>query len=63
MPDVFIVFLNKDDDVDDDTRLLSVRVKCPDPRVASHDQKPDRGIVSGVKSPPLPRTPPSRDLH
>ena len=26
--------------------------------VASHDQKPDRGIVSGVRSPPLARTPP-----
>ena len=52
-----------------DTRLLSVKVKCPDPGVASHDQKPDRGIVSGIKSPPLARTPPSppppppRDLH
>ena len=41
-----------------DTRLLSVKVKCPDPGVASHDQKPDRGIVSGIKSPPLARTPP-----
>ena len=47
-----------------DTRLLSVKVKCPDPGVASHDQKPDRGIVSGVKSPPLARTPlPQRNLH
>ena len=49
-----------------DTRLLSVKVKCPDPGVASHDQKPDRGIVSGIKSPPLAHTPPSpppRDLH
>ena len=27
------------------------------PGVASHDQKPDRGIVSGIKSPPLARTP------
>ena len=26
-----------------DTRLLSVKVKCPDPGVDSHDQKPDRG--------------------
>ena len=26
--------------------------------VASHDQKPDRGIVSGMKSPPLAPTPP-----
>ena len=26
--------------------------------VASHDQKPDKGIVSGIKSPPLARTPP-----
>ena len=25
------------------TRLLSVKVKCPDPWVASHDQKPDKG--------------------
>ena len=33
------------------------------PEVASHNQKPDRGIVSGIKSPPLARTPPSRDLH
>ena len=41
-----------------DTRLLSVKVKCPDPGVALHDQKPDRGIVSGIKSPPLARTPP-----
>ena len=41
-----------------DTRLLSVRVKCPDPGVASHDQKPNRGIVSGIKSLPLARTPP-----
>ena len=40
-----------------DTRLLSVKVKWPDPGVASHDQKPDRGIVSGIKSPPLARTP------
>ena len=46
-----------------DTRLLSVKVKCPDPGVASHDQEPDRGIVSGIKSPPLARTPPSRDLY
>ena len=36
---------------------------CPDPGVASHDQKPDRGIVPGIKYPPLARTPPSRDLH
>ena len=41
-----------------DTRFLSVKVKCPDPRVASHDQKPDMGIVSGIKSPPLARFPP-----
>ena len=46
-----------------DTRLLLVKVKCPDPGVTSHDQKPDRGIVSGIKSPPLARTPPSWDLH
>ena len=49
-----------------DTRLLSVKVKSPDPGVASHDQKPDRGIDSGIKSPPLARTPPpppTRDLH
>ena len=32
--------------------------KCPDPGVASHDQKPDRGDVSGIKSLPLARTPP-----
>ena len=44
-----------------DTRLLSVKVKCPDPGVASHDQKPDSGIVSGIKSPPLARTPPTPD--
>ena len=37
---------------------LSVKVKYPDPGVALHDQKPDRGIVSGIKSPPLARTPP-----
>ena len=36
----------------------SVKVKCPDPGVASHDQKPDMGTVSGIKSPPLARTPP-----
>ena len=46
-----------------DTRLLSVKVKCPNPGVASHDQKPDMGIASGIKSPPLARTPPPRDLH
>ena len=49
-----------------DTRLLSVKVNRTDPGVASHDQKPDRGIVSGIKSPPLARTPPPpppRDLH
>ena len=40
------------------TRLLSVKVKCPDPWVASHNQKPDMGIASGIKSPPLARTPP-----
>ena len=37
--------------------------KCPDPGVASHDQKPHRGKVSGIKSLPLARTPPPRDLH
>ena len=46
-----------------DTRLLSVKVKCPDPGVASHDQKPDRGIVSGIKSSPLARTPPPPPPH
>ena len=36
----------------------------PPPGVASHDQKPDRGIVSGIKSPPLARTrPPPRPPH
>ena len=40
------------------TRLLSVKVKCPDPWVASHDQKPDMEIVSGIKALPLARTPP-----
>ena len=40
------------------TRLLSVKVNCPDPWVASHDQKPDMGIASGIKSPPLARIPP-----
>ena len=44
-------------------RTPMVKVKCPDPGVASHNQKPDMGIVSGIKSPPLARTPPSRDLH
>ena len=36
----------------------------PTPGVASHDQKPDRGIVSGIKSLPLACTPPppKRDL-
>ena len=46
-----------------DTRLLSVKVKSPDPGVASHDQKPDRGIVSGIKSPPLARTPPLHGIY
>ena len=32
--------------------------KCPDPGVTLHDHKPDKGIVSGIKSPPLARTPP-----
>ena len=45
------------------SRTPMVKVKCPDPGVASHNQKPDMGIVSGIKSPPLARTPPSRDLH
>ena len=40
------------------TRLLLVKVKCPNPGVASHDQKPHSRIVSGIKSPPLARTPP-----
>ena len=35
-----------------------MKVKCPDHGVASHDQKPDRGIVSGIKFPPFARTPP-----
>ena len=45
--------------------FCSVKVKCPDPGVASHNQKPDRGLVSGIKSLPLARTPPPppRDLH
>ena len=38
--------------------FCAVQVKCPDPGVDSHDQKRDRGIVSGIKSPPLTRTPP-----
>ena len=46
-----------------DTRLLSVKVKCPNPGVASHHQNPEMGIVSGIKSSPLVRTPPPRDLH
>ena len=33
------------------------------PRVASHDQKPDRGVVSGIKSPPLARTLPPPHTH
>ena len=31
--------------------------------VPTHDQKPDRGIVSGIKSPPLARTPPLPPPH
>ena len=36
--------------------------KVPTPG-SLHDQKPDIRIVSGIKSPPLARTPPPRDLH
>ena len=48
-----------------DLVTASELIKCPDPGVASHDQKPNRGIVSGTKSPPFARTPPPhpRDLH
>ena len=28
-----------------------------------HDQKPDMGIVSGIKSPPLARTPPPHGIY
>ena len=37
--------------------------KCPDPGVASHDQKPDRGDVSGIKSLPLARTAPPYGIY
>ena len=42
-----------------DTRLLSVNVKCPDPGVASHDQKPDSGDSLRHQIPsPCPHSPP-----
>ena len=42
-----------------DTRLLSVKVKCPDPGVASHDQKPDSGDSPRHQIPsPCPHSPP-----
>ena len=42
-----------------DTRLLSVKVKSPDPGVASHDQKPDRGDSLRHEIPaPCPHSPP-----
>ena len=42
-----------------DTRLLSVKVKCPDPGVASHDQKPDSGDSLRHQIPtPCPHSPP-----
>ena len=41
------------------TRLLSVKVKCPDPGVASQDQKPDREDSLRHQNPhPLPALPP-----
>ena len=41
-----------------DTRLLSVKVKCPDPGVASHDQKPDNGDSPRHQIPaPCPHSP------
>ena len=41
-----------------DTRLLSVKVKCPDPGVASHDQKPDIGDSPRHQIPsPCPHSP------
>ena len=47
-----------------DTRLLSVKVKCPDPGVASHDQKPDSGDSPRHQIPsPCLHSPPPRDLH
>ena len=43
-----------------DTRLLSVKVKCPDPAVALHNQKPDRGDSLRHQIPaPCPHIPPS----
>lgn len=41
------------------TRLLSVKVKCPDPGTASHEQNPNWGIAPGIKSPPPARTSPT----
>ena len=40
------------------TDLVTASELIPGFGVASHDKKPDRGIVSGIKSPPLARTPP-----
>ena len=40
------------------TRLLLVKVKCPDPGVASHDQKPDSGDSLRHQIPtPCPHSP------
>ena len=41
------------------TRLLLAQVKCPDPAVASHDQKPDSGDSLRNQIPtPCPHSPP-----
>ena len=46
------------------TRLLSVKVKCPDPGVASHDQKPDSGDSLRHQIPtPCPHPPPPHGIY
>ena len=47
-----------------DIRLLAVKVKCPDPGVASHDQKPDMGNSLRHQIPaPCPHSPPPAPRH
>ena len=42
-----------------DTRLLSVKVKCPDPGIASHEQKPNKEDSLRHQIPvPCPHSPP-----
>ena len=54
----FIPFSNNVTFMKPRTRLLSVKVKCPDPGVASHDQKPDSGDSPKHQIPsPCPHSP------